>query len=273
MKRQPIFHLAIIFFISVNSILLAKTKLDEKGFQEWIIPILRRHFSKADIQKDNDPKVVRINGDKYGLTNIYRIYLESEALAESTIIDHFNRARLARDKQDVNTWKAAKNLIRPQIIPQDYAEEYKFFGIRNIGKDLVVAYVLDMHQGYQYVSREDQAKFSITESEMFETAVTNLETASKGMEIKKIGEDIVILNLHDSYDATRILLPRLRGKIAKLIGKQFYFAIPNRDFLICWSKTSSKEVVNRLLQQVKKDFETQPYPISPKIFIDGEDIK
>jgi hypothetical protein len=70
----------------------------------------------------------------------------------------------------------------------------------------------------------------------------------------------------DGFDAARILIPRLREFLAGRLGSPFRFAIPNRDFLICWNAGASSRFAEFTASKVQKDFESQPYPLSPHVF-------
>ena len=240
--------------------------MDRPAFQAWVTNVLQKQYPKLRIKADTDVEMIQIDEDKYGLTNLYRDYLAAGSLQPEEVKEHFEKARLSLKEKGSNNWKSARLILRPQIVPKDYANEYKIFGTRPIGKDLLVVYVLDQPQGYQYITNEMQVKYAVSEDEMYLVAVDNLKKGSVELEFKKIGSSILILNLHDSYDASRILVPSIQKKISEILGSEFYFALPNRDFLICWKTASSPEETHRLLMQVQKDFETQPYPISSKAF-------
>ena len=46
-----------------------------------------------------------------------------------------------------------------------------------------------------------------------------------------------------------------------------YAAIPNRDFLITWSRSNSEEFHIHVRAQIRQDSENQPYPLTSTIFI------
>ena len=69
----------------------------------------------------------------------------------------------------------------------------------------------------------------------------------------------------DGFDAARILIPKLREFLAGRLGNPFRFAIPNRDFLICWNTGTSTLFSDFTASKIRKDFETQPYPLSPPL--------
>jgi hypothetical protein len=77
----------------------------------------------------------------------------------------------------------------------------------------------------------------------------------------------------DGFDAVRIIVPEFQQLIAEHIGTPFYVGVPNRDFLICWSKSDDKEFQNQMWSQVSTDFTERPYPLSGRAFeVNSESI-
>jgi hypothetical protein len=72
----------------------------------------------------------------------------------------------------------------------------------------------------------------------------------------------------DGYAAVRIVLPSLRRRIAAKLGSPFYMGVPNRGFLVCWSRDFGK--ADDFREQVANDFEGRPHPLSPVVFLVDE---
>ena len=70
----------------------------------------------------------------------------------------------------------------------------------------------------------------------------------------------------DGFDAVRIVVSGVRDSIAEHLGSSFYFGVPNRDFLICWSKNGNAEFQDQMRGQISSDFDERPYPLSRKAF-------
>ena len=83
--------------------------------------------------------------------------------------------------------------------------------------------------------------------------------------LERDGARGILIASSDGYDAARILIPELREFIAENIGSPFFFAIPNRDFLICWTGANS-ELDKFVREQVRDDYGSMPYPLSPRIY-------
>jgi hypothetical protein len=85
-------------------------------------------------------------------------------------------------------------------------------------------------------------------------------------QFEKLGASFFVVGTQDGFDAARIAVPKIRMAFGGKLGFPFYFGIPNRDFLICWSATDGTGVLQFAREKLRHDFQQQPYPISPSIF-------
>jgi uncharacterized protein YtpQ (UPF0354 family) len=124
--------------------------------------------------------------------------------------------------------------------------------------------VVDDEKSYSYATQNDLEKWEIGEEELYQTAINNLTEKSTALEMAIVPgpNGIVVVNTMDGFDAVRILLPHLQEFFAENLGDSFYFGVPNRDFLICWSKQSDEDFQDDIRQQIAADFEERPYPLS-----------
>lgn len=272
----------ILFFLSVLLIFAvvlgaeskSSSKLDEKEFQNLVVKVLEKHFSSAKIRKGENEQIIYINKIEYSLSNLYRTYLrETKNNEETLILDHFEKAARMTENhsQSVLSWTIAKTILMPQIIRREYAKENRIFQGRTFGNNLVVSFVLNYKDGYRYVLEEDPNSWNVGEEEMFRAAVYNLDRMSGKVTILEVNSGIFAIRKYDSYDAARILLPKLRERFVKLLGNDFEFALPKRDFLICWSKSLPEDVKRRLAEQILSDYLSGSYSIAPEIFIGNVD--
>jgi hypothetical protein len=74
----------------------------------------------------------------------------------------------------------------------------------------------------------------------------------------------------DGYSASRILVPSIRKEIAVALGDPFYFAVPNRGFLVAWSQDYA--YTDQFMGKVREDFVRRPYPISEDVFLVHGDV-
>jgi uncharacterized protein YtpQ (UPF0354 family) len=115
--------------------------------------------------------------------------------------------------------------------------------------------------------------------ELHRVATRVLWNASRTIELKAdrpadptLAGKYLFISTHDGYDAARLDIDKLREEIGKKLGYPYYVAIPNRDFLVAWSKNYA--FGDKFAQKVREDFEHQSYPISPLVYrVDHTGIK
>ena len=217
----------------------------------------------------SSPEVIVANQTQIGLQNLKAKYDQSDRSEDSlrTLVkDHFSFA-LRSDHSPV-TFEEAQKQLRPQIMPPEYAEKISIVSFP-FGKTLAIGLVLNQETAYAYLKTEDAVRWGKSSRELLDLALANLDEASRRMpmqatdnaEVKFVG-----IETKDGFDAARILIPKFQGFMAGRLGSPFHFGIPNRDFLICWNTEASAKFVQFTRAKLLKDFETQPYPLSPNVF-------
>lgn len=220
----------------------------------------------VDESADN---VILAGETRIGLQNLQAKFLlsdQSEETLAELVKEHL--AFVLVGERSVPEWKTAKDRLRPQIMPAEYAAKVPLITLP-FSPTLTVGIVLDEEAGYMYVRQEDASQWHQSPDALLEIALANLEQASRGMQMQsgeKDGTRWVGVEKKDGFDAVRILLPRLRGFLGQKLGSPFHFGIPNRDFLICWNQDAAEDFVAMTAATLKRDFTEQPYPLSPKVF-------
>ena len=74
---------------------------------------------------------------------------------------------------------------------------------------------------------------------------------------------LILFQTLDGFDATRILLPTLHEKLREYLGSPFAAGIPNRDILLCFR--NDDETVNRLREQIGRDYRQMPHQVTDMI--------
>jgi uncharacterized protein YtpQ (UPF0354 family) len=140
-----------------------------------------------------------------------------------------------------------------------------------LGDEVIIGIAIDDEKSYRYATDKDLETWQVSEDEIYQNALANLDEKTKSIEMMVVPQSVVIINTMDSFDAARILLPDLRKFITENLGTPFYFGIPNRDFLICFSAEADEEMQQNIRQQIFTDFGERPYPLSKFTFIvDGK---
>lgn len=248
--------------------------MNKHQFRNFAAAVIRELRPDAQFRLPPDQDEVLWCGDvQLGLQNLYAVYIRdnlSESELKQTMLEHFSRILKETDRQHLThdqSWESIKLKIRPQLIPVEYDTPEIPLALESFGGGVVIGFVIDMDSSYTYVRKEDLSAWNISLSVLKEQGIMNLESASSGMKIHFYpGPDKWIgVEMNDGYDAARILLPGLHKIAADKLGEPFLAGIPNRDFLIMWSKDCSDKFQAFVLQKLQEDFDNQPYSLTPKV--------
>lgn len=255
--------------ISKFTNLYKKNDLEEQRFfQKRILNLLEKNYPHVKFAKSDDPLLIFYDENKLGLSNLYAQFLLTsqtnyELLELAT--EHFEKVlRLDRLIENIEkTWEETESLILPQLMPVEYSTKFQAIGFP-FGADINVGFVVDDEKAYRYVTEADLKNWAVGEAELRDAAIGNLAQKSANLKMTHAPPPnaMFVLNTMDSFDAARILLPSLQNFFAENLGKPFYFGVPNRDFLICWSKQGDRNFQNFVKKQIAEDFAERPYPLS-----------
>jgi hypothetical protein len=209
-----------------------------------------------------------------GLQNLYNTYKlggMQTAELDATLQEHFSSIFKQLDEeagQGLPDWELAKARVRPQLAPKEYLEMIPLI-YEPLDEFIIITFVLDEENSYRYLTEEDLSRFGISEAALKAAAIENLQLISETINLRETLETdkYIAIATGDGYDAARMLLPELRQFIATKLGTPFYAATPNRDFLFLWSLDSSESFHQNTARSVRADFDSQPYPLSPNIFV------
>lgn len=255
-----------------------KTDGDEqRAFQNRVLNVLREIYPGKPFSLADDPLSLRSEGEVLGLTNLRSHFLlttQTDADLRTIVADHFGGvwASLGLANREGMAWNEARSMVMPQLMPEEFLTKLDLASFE-FGGDVVIGLVIDSEKAYSYVTADDLARWDIDKESVYASALANLDGRSLDLEATVIpGENgLIVVNTLDSFDAARILLPRLQGKFAEILGSPFNFGVPNRDFLICWSRAGDDEFQNSMRTQIAHDCEERPYPLSPFAFEASED--
>jgi uncharacterized protein YtpQ (UPF0354 family) len=249
--------------------------VDPAQFREQVITLVRRLFPELSFTAPPTEWDLLISGEtQIGLVNLrakYELSQRTEEELEALVRDHF--AVVQGFGSAEIPFEEARERIRPQIMPMEYALEKPLIAF-GFAPELMVGLVLDSERSYVYLRPEDAERWKMTHLQLLDLALANLEEASQGLQIH-YSEDgdtkIMFVQAGDGFDAARVLLPKLRKIATGKMGSPCYFAIPNRDFLMLWNLEAPADLRETLRTQIGVDFGCQPYPLSPKVFRISED--
>ena len=98
----------------------------------------------------------------------------------------------------------------------------------------------------------------------------NLARYAPDLEVRMIdshdGGRAAIVSQQDGYDAARLLLSTLHGRLARELRGDFFVATPARDTFIAMS-AGPNAFIDRLRQRIDEDYRRLPYPITSDLFL------
>lgn len=260
--------------VAIFGIGLAQAKVTEAEFQDHVLSYLKKEYASHEFRKSTDPLVIQMGSAELGLQNIYATYKAKE-FKESDLSpllkEHFARIIKSLKKADERatpSWDQARAKVRPQFAPRSYTEKIPLV-YETLDEYIVSAYVIDSDEGYQYITEDNLKHWNIDIPELRAAATDNLDAASRemAMQVSNGDEKFIALQVLDGYDAARILMPGFRTLLAERLGSPFYVALSNRDFLVMWSGQNSRAFKEFAENKAKTNFQVEPYPLSPNVFL------
>jgi uncharacterized protein YtpQ (UPF0354 family) len=240
----------------------------DREFQDRVCSILAESFPETKPVASDDPLIVEVGKLKIGLSNIRANFNASNRSDEDlrNIVEAYVAALVETEGQleaETPSWDAAAPILMPQLVNPDRFGDISVLSIPFCA-DVRIAFVLDSERTFRYVADEMFEAWDVNIKEVLDRAVANLELRSADLAATVVPENLFAVRTMDSFDAARVLSPKIREVIAETVGSPFCFGVPNRDFLVCWPKNAEMSAVWGT--QVKIDSQEQPYPISGNIF-------
>jgi hypothetical protein len=243
-------------------------------FQALVLEVLHESFPERGYEAGDGDDVIVCGGEQFGLHNLQTHcgdVEEDDPKLREFIREHFARMAKLVEQHTANdspAWAPIAPRLRPQIMPASYAEQVPIVHLP-LSEDVLIGIVLDSDAGYSYVRQEDAALWGRTPEELLQTAVANLNDVSRELPMAMFPAPnlAIVIETKDGYDAARLLVPKIREFVAEKLGEPFFAGIPNRDFLIMWSREASEEFQAFCRQRIAADAAEQDHPLSPHILV------
>lgn len=168
-------------------------------------------------------------------------------------------------------YQDVRDLVRPQFMPVGNKEKIDVLA-KSFSDDIDIGIVVDAPEKYTFVKPDDLKTWGVTEQQLYDQALKNLETISKDTKVQlyQSGTEekgkYILLELPDGYTAARLLSPTIRKTVASELGDTYLAAIPTRDFMIFWREDFP--FAAEFLKQVNDEYTAETkYPLSPNLFV------
>src|SRR5262245_56226312 len=168
-------------------------------------------------------------------------------------------------------WSQAVAYLKAQVPESDPARVVSVDGdeapvIRILGSGLLVTYVIDVGDSFDYVQIRHLRSAGVTEEELHRIAVNNLYgLAEKHLRVQPYG-DVFALFMEGNFEASVLLLDTVWDvSLAKHVKGEFLAAAPTRDVL-AFGDSSSPTVPGQLRGVVDRVLASGPdHPLSARL--------
>jgi len=249
-------------------------------FLDQVEQLIARQFPSLKLERAKADFSLRINGHLTSLENLYRMSVgEAEEDAEypqrlASLVDRWVKELLQAAETTADE-HASYDDLRGRILPLVLARVPQtaagsLMVSQQLLEGLTAAYVVDNERTMSYISQRLFEKWGISLDELHETALRNLTILSETLPAHAAQDEsgqinLILIQMMDGYDASRILLPGLYDHLKEHLGGPFVAGIPNRDILICFR--DEPVTVSRLQQQIAADYQAMPHQVTNCLFL------
>ena len=251
------------------------------AFGDYAELLLRWHHPRAGCKVTAGGEALACGEVTLGLDNLYRLLKESgtrRAEIDRRLLSAYEEARQRAAAEQglaagaTPTWEAARPRLRPQLVPADYGVQNPDLLRQPFLPGVDLAYAVDERERYALLLAPQVASWGLAEGELDAVALANLESlcqpgalqATAPSDPAQRGRWLAI-ETDDGYAAARILVPAMRQRMAELLGEPFFVGLPNRDFLVAWSRDLTFHPA--FADRVRQDFARKHHPLSPEVFV------
>ena len=248
-------------------------------FLEQVKQLITARFPSLEVEPSEDDFSLRINGQVTSLENLYRTSVgDAEDAADpqrlAGLVDRWV-AVLLRAVETAADEHASFEELKTRILPLVLAQlpqtpTGQLMVSQQVLDGLLVAYVVDNERTMSYISQGLFEKWQIPLDDLHDRALQNLTVMSETLPAHAAQDEagrinLILIQMMDGYDASRILLPGLYDHLKEHLGGPFVAGIPNRDILICFR--DDPEMVHRLQKQIATDYAAMPHQVTDRLFL------
>jgi uncharacterized protein YtpQ (UPF0354 family) len=258
-------------FAPFRSIAMEHLPLEPDAFAAHVLGLLKRQFPTREASVTGPLHVV-FDGRHLGLENLYRMVLRDPRNG-SEIVENYLERLLEGDQISGAPlpFSVARTRVMPRIQPLSIFEHLDREQVAHIPfvNDTVVVFVIDLPQLTVSITTEQMVRWGLQPDDLDALSRENLSRYAPDLEVRLVdshdGGRAAIVAQQDGYDAARLLLSTLHGRLAREMKGDFYVATPARDTFIAIS-AGPDPFIDRLKHRVEEDFRRLPYPITRELF-------
>lgn len=248
-------------------------EVSREQFVEQVIDVVRKRFPLVKVARSTEPFSLRLNGKVVALENLYRSAMQRQDqtthIVERWAVELLRAAEGTPDRHA--DYDEVADRVMPVLITTDAFDSGQGAMVgQSVLEGLHVAYVIDGDRTISHIPQTQFARWKMSIEQLHEKAIENLVAKSQTLAADAAQDEtgrvnLILFQLGDGYDSSRLLLPTLHDRLRGHLGSPFLAAIPNRDILICIRNDSS--ILSSVRTQVAQDFRTMPRQITERLFL------
>lgn len=263
---------------------MGRALLTAEQFSRVVVTRVRRE--RPDIRvKTMGAQLLLIEGGSgrqrvVSLEDLYQSYCEAPAERDETIATFLAALVYEEPRTITGTFADNRANIMPQVVPPTLVEfcrreQHDLAAVDYVG-GLSVAFVLDEDERYAYIHRDLMEDWGVTVTTLLMAAIENLQRRSKGVgQCRRFGRGervMVVWELFDGYDASRILLKSVLLEAATMVPGNPVIAVPHRDYMVMFGD-ADPAFVAEMGDRIREDFDNHSYPITHRLLtLDGGNL-
>ncbi|MCL4199388.1 MAG: DUF1444 family protein [Phycisphaerales bacterium] len=245
---------------------------EPEAFCEAVLTLLNRLSPSRHVELVGTFEML-IDGRHLALENLYRMVLNDPDRGVEIVeqfLDHLMEGEEAANV--LLPFDLAKPRIMPRIQPESIFQhlDSQLVVHQPFVNETVVLYVIDMPHLTVSITVEQMLKWGADVEEIDSLARRNLAAYSEELKLRIIeassGGRAAVFQENDGYDASRLLLGSLHGRLAPVLGPNFLVAAPARDAFLAVT-SNPEDFAQRVHQRVEIDYKRLPYPITDRFFL------
>ncbi len=244
---------------------------EPEAFAEKVVVIIERSMPDASLEMCG-PCAVLLNGKRLDLTNLHRMVLQAPDRGVEIVeqyLDHIMTGEAVASAP--LPLSMARERVMPRIQPETIFQHLDREMVAYVPyvNDTIVTFVIDLPQMTISINTEQMLQWGLTADELDQMSRENLARYAPKLSIRLVeaedGGKAAVLDDHDGYDASRLLLYELHATLAPELGGDFLVATPCRDVLVACS-CGPTPFIERMHNRVVTDYRRLPYPITDRFF-------
>jgi hypothetical protein len=245
-------------------------------FSRRSVELARKKFPLLEVELAEGFQI-QIGLSRLNLANFYRAYVREPEKFEQILVPALTTAVQVQgwgEEETAPPLELVRDRLMPMLYPEDVWRE-KFEDI--LGEPwiagLVILYVVDESNAYWYVRRELIKKWGLTENDLHEIAIDNLQSyfERQPMEMAVAASEAGLPSMMmpgkpDTYNSVRLLCHSFLHQLREVAEGDLAVGIPGRDFFVAVTM-KLPEMVTRIRKRVQEDFLQTDHPLTDRMLL------